>query len=144
MAAPVGDYEITEHAAFEMHRRGYRGQHRPPRRQCTEQRHVVRRGRDVLQSRIQIVGRRICFASSSMSTASRRRSLQFIEPAGSQSIGGLTHEATYDARTDTLRIILKADVAIVESDEDKRVSSSITMRMETWPHWRSLTRQPVY
>jgi uncharacterized protein YuzE len=28
-------------------------------------------------------------------------------------------KATYDARTDTLRIILKADVAIVESDEDK-------------------------
>ena len=28
-------------------------------------------------------------------------------------------KATYDARTDTLRIILKADVAIAESDEDK-------------------------
>lgn len=28
-------------------------------------------------------------------------------------------KATYDARTDTLSIILKADVAVAESDEDK-------------------------
>jgi uncharacterized protein YuzE len=28
-------------------------------------------------------------------------------------------KATYDARTDTLSIILKADAAVVESDEDK-------------------------
>ena len=28
-------------------------------------------------------------------------------------------KATYDARTDTLSIILKAEAAIVESDEDK-------------------------
>jgi uncharacterized protein YuzE len=28
-------------------------------------------------------------------------------------------KATYDARTDTLSIILKADAAIAESDEDK-------------------------
>lgn len=28
-------------------------------------------------------------------------------------------KATYDARTDTLSIILKADAAVAESDEDK-------------------------
>lgn len=28
-------------------------------------------------------------------------------------------KATYDARTDTLSIILKADAAVIESDEDK-------------------------
>ena len=28
-------------------------------------------------------------------------------------------KATYDARTDTLSIILRADVPVVESDEDK-------------------------
>jgi uncharacterized protein YuzE len=28
-------------------------------------------------------------------------------------------KATYDARTDTLSIILRADAAVVESDEDK-------------------------
>jgi len=29
------------------------------------------------------------------------------------------HEAAYDVRTDTLSIILKADAAVAESDEDK-------------------------
>jgi uncharacterized protein YuzE len=32
---------------------------------------------------------------------------------------GAVVKATYDARTDTLSIILKSDVAVAESDEDK-------------------------
>lgn len=31
----------------------------------------------------------------------------------------MTMKATYDARTDTLSIILRADAAVAESDEDK-------------------------
>ncbi len=57
MAAPPDDYEITIHAAFEMQRRGIaesvvRGVLAAP-----EQRHAVRPGRDVLQSRIAFAGK---------------------------------------------------------------------------------------
>ncbi len=57
MAAPVDDYEITSHAAFEMRRRGItesvvRGILARP-----EQRHAVRPGRDVLQSRMAAAGK---------------------------------------------------------------------------------------
>ena len=57
MAAPVDHYEITSHAAFEMQRRGIaesvvRGVLAP-----LEQRHAVRPGRDVLQSRVAVAGK---------------------------------------------------------------------------------------
>jgi hypothetical protein len=57
MAEPVGDYEITEHAAFEMHRRGIEDSIVRRVLGAPEQRYVVRSGRDVLQSRIQIAGK---------------------------------------------------------------------------------------
>ena len=57
MAQPISDYEITEHAAFEMRRRGIdeaavRGVLAAP-----ERRHPVRSGRDVLQSRTDVSGK---------------------------------------------------------------------------------------
>lgn len=57
MAKPVRRYVITPHAAFEMQRRKIaeaiiRGVLAAP-----EQRHAVRAGRDVLQSRIMLTGK---------------------------------------------------------------------------------------
>jgi uncharacterized protein YuzE len=41
-------------------------------------------------------------------------------------------KATYDARTDTLSIVFKANVEIAESDEDKPGVILDYDRMETW------------
>lgn len=55
---PLREYVVTDHAAFEMKRRGI-----PPRQvqdvlERPEQRLTVREGRDVLQSRMSVSGRR--------------------------------------------------------------------------------------
>lgn len=42
-------------------------------------------------------------------------------PFGAKVLESAAMKATYDARTDTLSIILNADARVVESDEDKRV-----------------------
>ncbi len=52
MAAPVDDYQITSHAAFEMRRRGIEESVLRRVLAAPEQRHEIRSGRDVLQSRI--------------------------------------------------------------------------------------------
>ena len=57
MAEPIDDYEITEHAAFEMQRRRIEASAVAAVLAAPEQRHVVRPGRDVLQSRIGIAGK---------------------------------------------------------------------------------------
>lgn len=57
MADSLKDYEITEHAAFEMDRRGIDERAVAAVLVAPEQRFAVRAGRDVLQSRIVIAGR---------------------------------------------------------------------------------------
>ena len=54
MADPVDDYEITEHAVFEMQRRHIEEDALRSVLATPEQRYRVRLGRDVLQSRIVI------------------------------------------------------------------------------------------
>ena len=50
-------------------------------------------------------------------------------------------KATYDARTDTLSIILKADAAVAESDEDKPEIILDYDQDGIWCRWRSLMRR---
>ena len=57
MAAPIDDFKITEHAAFEMGRRRIAGATVRGVLAAPEQRHIVRPGRDVLQSRIPRAGK---------------------------------------------------------------------------------------
>jgi uncharacterized protein DUF4258 len=57
MAEPVGDYVITPHAAFEMARRRISAETVRAALVAPEQRHRVRPGRDVLQSRIEAAGK---------------------------------------------------------------------------------------
>ena len=61
MAEPIDNYLITSHAAFEMLRR--RIEERVVRQvlAAPEQRHAVRAGRDVLQSRIAFAGKTYLF-----------------------------------------------------------------------------------
>ena len=61
MAEPIDNYLITSHAAFEMLRR--RIEERVVRQvlAAPEQRHAVRPGRDVLQSRIAFAGKTYLF-----------------------------------------------------------------------------------
>ena len=54
MAEPISDYEITSHAAFEMRRRGIADTMVRSVLAAPEQRHAVRPGRDVLQSRLAV------------------------------------------------------------------------------------------
>jgi len=58
MAEPVCDFVITRHAAHEMQRRGLDEALVRAVLAAPEQREAVRAGRDVLQSRIEIQGRR--------------------------------------------------------------------------------------
>ena len=46
-------------------------------------------------------------------------------------------KATYDARTDTLSIILRSDAAVAESDEDKPGVILDYDEDGTWSRWRS-------
>jgi hypothetical protein len=57
MAAPAEEYLITGHAAFEMRRRGIDDGSVRAVPVAPEQRHSVRPGRDVLQSRIALAGK---------------------------------------------------------------------------------------
>ncbi len=57
MAAPIDDYEITEHAAFEMQRRRIEEGVVSDVLATPEQRYEVRPGREVLQSRIAVAGK---------------------------------------------------------------------------------------
>jgi hypothetical protein len=57
MAAPVDDYQITRHAAFEIRRRGIEESVLRRVLAAPEQRHEIRSGRDVLQSRIAFDGK---------------------------------------------------------------------------------------
>lgn len=57
MAEPVRRYVITPHAAFEMQRRKIAGAIVRGVLAAPEQRHAVRAGRDVLQSRIILTGK---------------------------------------------------------------------------------------
>jgi hypothetical protein len=52
MAEPVGEYRITSHALLEMERRGINETILGTVLAAPEQRHSVRAGRDVLQSRV--------------------------------------------------------------------------------------------
>jgi len=58
LVEPVDDYDITEHAAFEMGRRRINESAVRQVLAAPEQRHTVRPGRDVLQSRIVFAGKR--------------------------------------------------------------------------------------
>ena len=58
MAEPIDDYDITEHAVFEMGRRRIDESAVRHVLAAPEQRHTVRPGRDVLQSRIVVAGKR--------------------------------------------------------------------------------------
>jgi hypothetical protein len=57
MAEPIDNYLITSHAAFEMRRRGIEEGAVRQVLSSPEQRHSVRPGRDVLQSRITLAGK---------------------------------------------------------------------------------------
>jgi hypothetical protein len=57
MAEPVARYEITEHAAFEIKRRRIDESAVHGVLSAPEQRHAVRTGRDVLQSRLILGGK---------------------------------------------------------------------------------------
>lgn len=61
----------------------------------------------------------IWLGCSSMSIAAGRGSHSVLDEPGHEVLEKGTMEATYDQRTDTLSIILNADAAVVESDEDK-------------------------
>lgn len=119
MAEPVEVYEITEHAAFEIRRRRIEQGSVEAVLAAPEQRYGVRPGRDVLQSRIN--GR------ETISPARIRRCRPQAGGSGHslpdepsrKILEGTCVKATYDARTDTLSIILRADAAVAESDEDK-------------------------
>jgi hypothetical protein len=54
---PITDYVITAHAVFEMQRRGITEEILEQVLHAPEQRFLLRAGREVLQSRIQISGR---------------------------------------------------------------------------------------
>ena len=58
MAEPVAEYVITPHAAFEMERRKITEGTVRDVLAAPEQRHAVRRGRDVLQSRVLFADKR--------------------------------------------------------------------------------------
>jgi hypothetical protein len=62
----------------------------------------------------------------------------YTAQAGAQGTGERTVKATYDAKTDTLTIILKADARVVESDEEK--PGVIRWRQRT--RWRRSTTWP--
>jgi hypothetical protein len=57
MAAPIDDYQITSHAAFEIGRRHIEEDVVRRVLAAPEQRHAVRSGRDVLRSRIALAGK---------------------------------------------------------------------------------------
>jgi len=57
MAEPIGSYVVTPHAALEMQRRGISESVVKHVLSVPEQRESVRRGRDLLQSRIEFAGR---------------------------------------------------------------------------------------
>lgn len=57
MADPVDNYLVTSHAAFEIRRRGIEDGTVRRVLAAPEQRHAVRPGRDVLQSRIALAGK---------------------------------------------------------------------------------------
>jgi hypothetical protein len=57
MAEPIDNYLITSHAAFEIRRRGIEEGVLRQVLAAPEQRHAVRPGRDVLQSRIAFAGK---------------------------------------------------------------------------------------
>jgi hypothetical protein len=57
MADPIGNYLVTSHAAFEIRRRGIEDGTMRRVLAAPEQRHAVRPGRDVLQSRITLAGK---------------------------------------------------------------------------------------
>jgi len=57
MADPVDNYLVTSHAAFEIRRRGIDDGAVRRVLAAPEQRHAVRPGRDVLQSRIALAGK---------------------------------------------------------------------------------------
>ena len=57
MAGPLKDYVITAHAMFEMRRRGIAETLLRQVLAAPDQRHTVRPGRDVLQSKIELDGR---------------------------------------------------------------------------------------
>ena len=57
MAEPINDYEITDHAAFEMRRRAIAESLLQAGLAAPEQRGEIRPGRDVLQSRIAFAGK---------------------------------------------------------------------------------------
>jgi hypothetical protein len=57
MAEPIDNYLVTSHAAFEIRRRGIEEDVVRRILAAPEQRHAVRPGRDVLQSRIAFAGK---------------------------------------------------------------------------------------
>jgi len=117
LAEPVNEFVITPHAVFEMRRRqieesALRGVLAAP-----EQRYAVRSGRDVLQSRITIA-RRTYLLRVFVDIDRQPAEVVTVYP-GCEVFEDKSVRATYDASTDTLSIILKADAVIAESDEDK-------------------------
>ena len=118
MAEPIDTYRITSHAAFEMERRGI--DETVVRRVLATpgQRHTARPGRDVLQDRIRgqnLSGARVRGRGPAAGGGHHRvpneQHREVLEDG--------TVKATYDARTDTLTILFKADSRVAESDENK-------------------------
>ena len=118
MAEPIANYLITSHAV-EIRRRGIEENIVRRILAAPEQRHVGRPGRDVLQSRIALTGKTYLLRVFVDIDRDPAEVVTFTGRAVSRSMEGIIMKATYDARTDTLSIILRSDAAVAESDEDK-------------------------
>lgn len=120
---PVKSYLITPHARFEMQRRSI------PERTVRGvlispgQRHRVRPGRDVLQSKLtsgnppKTYVVRVFVDVDRQPTGGSGNRLQ--EQQGRKVLEGGDMKVSYDPQTDTLRVIFKEKARIAESDEDK-------------------------
>jgi uncharacterized protein YuzE len=119
MPEPECRYVITPHAAFEMQRRRVPEAAVRSVLASPDQRYPVRAGRDVLQSKFRLRGKTYLVR---VFVDVDRAPAEVVTIYLTSQVAILEREivkASYDARTDTLSVIFRADVQIAESDEDK-------------------------
>ena len=116
-AEPIIDYTMTDHAVFEIGRRGLKSETIDQVLKNPEQRVDVRRGRVVLQSRIRqgVPDQGLCGcrqdACRGGNSVQDHQDWKVLE--------GLVMKVRYDRKTDTLSLVLRDNVKVFESDEDK-------------------------
>ncbi len=119
-AVPILDFVLTPHASFELRRRGLDETMIRQVLAHPEQRIAVRTGREVVHSKVELVGRRYLVrvfvdvdrSPAEVVTAYRASKIDKVLEKAIMKIA-------YDRRTDSLSVILKEGVAVAESDEDK-------------------------